>query len=287
MADVTITIDGNTTQLVTSAKKAASALKTMGDGAQQAGDKIQRTGKETVGHFERSLEHMGRLVIGAHAIARALESARDKAGELTKSLIQGGGEAGGLALRGSRAAAKGGFNQGAVGAFIDQISPASQEERASFVEHLAGADLGLSNQDFATALQAVSSGAYTPDSAMEALKKGEKIDIQGELNKLSPAARKELDIRRRVDAEKASSRGLAGNAGGPRVAAAALEASDLANPGLASLRAAASNFDLTGLGGMTVDSMMTGRAIQSIADTNKKMAAGAKRLNASGITDQQ
>lgn len=261
MADVTITIDGNTTQLVTSFKKAQDALKTMGDGAQQAGDKIKKTGEHTVNHFERSFEHMGRLVIGAHAIAHALEAARDKAAELQKALITQGTEQGGVALRASRAAAKGGFNQGAVSAFIDQISPASQEERASFVEQLAGANLNLSKQDFGMALQAVSSGAYSPEGAIEALKKGERLNVGEELGKLSPAALRELDTRRRVDAAQARTRGLEFDSSAHRVGAAQLEAADLDDQEKNVFgRTIFSQFDLTGLGQKFAADKMAERA---------------------------
>ncbi len=285
MADVTITIDGNTTQLVTSAKKAQDALKRMGDSAGDAGKKMGGAGREAAGAFEKTAASMGRTLIGAHAIVRALTAARDKAVELQAAMVSSKAEQGGLALRGARAAAAGGFDQKVVSSFIEQISPASQAERAGFIESLSTAELGLSNQRFSEGLQAVASGAFTPQQALEALKNGGDLNVQNQLQKIGPAGLKELETLRGIDEQNARTRGSGFNDQGFRVGAAAQQASDLANPGLASVRAAVGTLDFSGAGGIMANNKSAEANLQRIAENTSKIEG--KKLNVSATTDNQ
>ncbi len=279
MADVTITIDGNTTQLVTSAKKAQDALKQMGDGA-------ARAGHASAGAFEKSAEHMGKMLIGAHAIVRALEAGRDKAIELQEALVSAKAQQGSVALRGGRAAAASGFNQKAVSGFLEQISPASQEERVGLVESLASANLQLSPQRLGQLLQASASGAFSSAEVLEAAKNGDNLNVQARMQALGPAALKELETRRGIDEANARTRGSDFNDQGARIGAEAQRASDLAHPLLAASRAALGTGDFAfGAGGALAKRSAEQAALDRIAENTAKLPD--KKLNVSATTDNQ
>ncbi len=295
MPDVTFTVDGDTTAMVVNAKKGENAYKKIGDAAEQSGKKIaaagvqmEHSGRVASNAFEKTAASMGRAMIGAAAIARAFSAAKDKAVELQSTMVALGTEKGGFALRGGRAAAAGGFNQGVVSSFIEQISPASQEERAGFIESLASADLGLSSQRFNEGLQAVSSGAFTSQQALEALKNGGDLNVQNRLSQMSPAALRELDTRRNLDAINARSRGSFGG-DALRLGSALQQAGDLDSPGRASVRAAVSSLDFTGAGGVGVTANSGTNAaevyMKETADATKQLASESKKLNFSATTD--
>lgn len=288
MADATITIDGDTTKLVTNAKKAETALRNMGGAVEDTGRKIKKTGDDTAQAFEKSVISMGKVVAGARFIATAFREANTEVLGLINKMQSIGAERGGSALRASRAAEAGGLDQRLVGAFMQQPGAASMDEKTALIEALAKADLGLTPQRFIELTTGLSSGAYSPEQVMEAAKTGEALDVGGRLQQLSPAARREIRTRQRINEIQARG-AFTGDEG--RVADVLVEQGDLASPGRAAVRSLAGRADIFGIGPL----MQKGQSIldaQALNGINRAAAAAEKtanknRLNISGVTDNQ
>lgn len=281
MADTTITIDGDTTKLIASAKKAEAALRGMGGAVENTGRKIQQTGDATAKSFEKSVISMGKVVVGARFIAAAFREANAEVLSLFNKMQAMGTERGGNNLRAGRAAAAGGLDQRLVGAFMQQPGAASQDEKTSLIESLSKADLGLSNQRFIELTSGLNSGAYSPEQIMEAAKNGGSLNVGQRLQEIGPDARREINTRRRVNEVNARSSDLTGD--NLRVGDALVEQGDIASPGRAAIRSLVGRADLFGLGPMMQkgQSALDARALERTAAAAEKLA-NSRRLNVPG-----
>ena len=258
-AKATIIIDGNTEQLAkkteqglaTGAKKGTDAAKRgvreVGDEFVKAGD---RAGKSMEASFNKSINVLARGMAIIGSIAQGINAATQKASELLEKSAQRSEKQGDVSLEASMAAVRGGFDQNIVNAFTSQIAPVSQSARVDLIESLAKSNPGMDNRRLISLTSAFASGGFSQAEIMDAAGSGAELDVQGRLSQLSPEARKEIEVRRSLDAIDARKRGGGGMGLGAaaRLGPALNEASDINNPSLGKLRAFASGWDATGMG---------------------------------------
>lgn len=174
MADVTITIDGNTTQLVTSAKKAQEALKSMGQGAKDTGTAMSKAGSE----FEKAIGKLARGAVIAKAIASSLKAAADEYAKIKdeqKALAKGElGSRVDIAREQQRLGLKGGPG-GVAARILTQSGATSEAERVGFLSGLSEDD---DAEDNSRALSLFSTGAHTKAEITKALKEGTLDDLE-------------------------------------------------------------------------------------------------------------
>lgn len=290
-AKATIIIDGNTEQLAkkteqglaTGAKKGTDAAKR---GVREVGDEFvragNRAGKSMETSFNRSINVLARGTAIIGSIAQAISAAAQTASALIEKSAQRSEKQGEVSLEASMAAARGGLDQGIVNAFTSQIAPVSQSSRAGLVEALAKSNPGMDNRRLISLTSAFASGGFSQSEVMDAAGSGAELDVQGRLSQLSPEARKEIEVRRSLDAIDARKRGGMAAA---RLGGALNNARDADNPGLAIVRAAVGALDKTGLGQNMAD-------MRGVTDANavylKEIANNTRgKLNMTAAQDTQ
>lgn len=286
MADkATIVIDADTTAVVQKTKRATDQIKGMGEQSARAVGQVAQSAERATTSFGEKLIKTGALVA---VLVRSIKAGADELERIKTATAAQGAETGDVRLRASLASIRLGVKPEAQEAFVNQISPVIPEARASFLESLAGKELGLGQRRIVDLQQAFASGAFSQEEVLKAAEEGTTLDVKQRLSQLSPAAQKELVIRRGIDEARARARDVAFTPG--RIAEETQKASDIANPGMAAARAALSRADLTGLGESLSNLASQANAAQvyypQMLDALNKMSADRK-LNLSAAKDTQ
>ncbi len=241
MADVTFTVDGDTTNMVVNAKKGETAYKKVGAAIGGAGQQMDQFGKKAADAgnaastaFIKTAMNVGRVVAAARAAAQAVRAIGQSMQQSLEKAAARSEEKGGAHLRASQAAREAGFNPEVASSFISKVDAASEGDKASLMESIAkngGIDQARAGELFS----ALGSGAFSLSQVTSAVDSGEKLDVQAGLAGLSKKARAEIETRTQVNAINARAGMFSGVE--TRVGKALGEAEDRADPGNAALRA--------------------------------------------------
>ncbi len=284
MADVTFTVDGDTTNMVVNAKKGETAYKKVGAAIGGAGQQMDQFGKKAADAgnaastaFIKTAMNVGRVVAAARAAAQAVRAIGQSMQQSLEKAAARSEEKGGAHLRASQAAREAGLNPELASSYISQANAASEGDKVSLMESIAkkgGVSPARANELFS----ALGSGAFSLSQVNSALDNDEPLDVQKGLSGLSKQARAEISARTQINAINAQAGAFSGDA--MRVGKALGESEDRADPGRAALRAV-----IPSISGPAQELKMIKiadeqvKATRAAADAAAAVAAGQKKLN--------
>lgn len=285
MSDVTLTVGSDTADYVRGTakmqdgiKKVGAEMDKLGQKTKSVGQDMASAGKQADESFGKAVINAGRLVVAARAAMQALRAAGTS---LTNSLGDAASRSaskGDTTLKFSRLARDSGMDQKFATSWRDSLGAATDEEKLSLMESISKANAsgaGLSSRRINELFSALQSGAFSVDQVKAGVESGQSFDVQAGRDGLSDSARREIDLRRGINAINAQPGALSGSTA--RISDAIRQSDDRSDPAKKALRdiiPTVSNF------------FMTGNAIAKALEQNPiRVTNSDKRLNVSGAVD--
>jgi hypothetical protein len=282
---VNIVFSGDSTKAESAARRVRKAV-----------DDIGSSTKKTAGTLDQIVGQFGKMFLSAAAIQRAIVGAAHAVTSVMDKQAAAGKDVAGVRLRSELAGQRVGLGTGDIQAILGAAGSVTQEQRAAFVERVAGAKGGRDPAAVREAGIAYATGLVSEEEAIAASRSKEAA---ARLSRIAAERREKLSLRSRIelqtrDIEQALPQ-LAGSDAESfaqstirRRAKAAVEARDIYNPRTAILKDAISSA-IPGADAIIGEAdtalqypQQVQRVMREIADETRDR----KQINYSGATDQ-